>query len=503
MSVSTLLARVKNALADAFPQRVTIVGEISNFKRHDSGHLYFRLKDAGAALDTTMWRSAASRLKFSPEDGMEVVAEGRVDIYEVQGRLQFYVERMTPKGVGALELAFQQLCEKLQRDGLFEPAAKKAIPRFPRAIGIITSATGAAVRDIRRTLARRWPGAKAYLLPAAVQGDGAGEGLAEAVRLLDANAERLQIDTLIIARGGGSLEDLWAFNEEVLARAIFAAKTPIICGVGHEVDVTIADMVADLRAPTPTGAAELAAADRDEIRRYVDQMAARLAQRVRDELAAAGSGLDAVMRSVVFRDPTASIRTQTLRVDELAQRLRALMLRRISAEQKRLAPTAERLAWLHPARLHERARGRLRSLADRLRWALGQRSKRSGDSVAALSERLAALHPSQRTRLARQQVESAGRQLEAMSYRSVLQRGFSVTRGSSGNILRSVSNVHAGEAIETQLSDGKFRSVVSEKLPASDKGTEAQPPRSAKVTNNKTRRKPDKRRGDDSPTLFE
>lgn len=496
MTVSTLLARIKNALADAFPQRVTVVGEISNFKRHGSGHLYFRLKDAGAALDATMWRSAASRLKFAVEDGMEVVAEGRVDIYEVQGRLQFYVERMTPKGVGALELAFQQLCEKLQSEGLFDPAAKKPIPRFPRGIGIITSATGAAVRDISRTLARRWPGAKAYLLSAAVQGDGAGEGLAEAVRLLDASAERLQIDTLIIARGGGSLEDLWAFNEEVLARALFAAETPIICGVGHEVDVTIADMVADLRAPTPTGAAELAVGDCDEIRRHMDRTAARLAQQVRDKLAAARSGLDAVMRSVVFRDPTASIRTQTLRVDELAQRLRALILWRISAEQKRLAPTAERLAWLHPARLHERTMGRLSNLTDRLRWALGQRSKRAGDSVAVLSERLAAIHPSQRIRLARQQVESAGRQLEAMSYRSVLQRGFSVTRDNSGNIIRSVEDVRAGEAVETQLTDGKFRSVV-------DEGQVSQPATN-KPAKQKTQRKPAKRRSsDDSPTLFE
>jgi len=255
MSVWQLVSQVKAALAEAFPKRVAVVGEISNCKRHSSGHIYFRLKDARASIDAVMFRSHASKLRFSPEDGMEVVVDGRVDVYDVRGQLQFYAERMTPRGVGELELAFRQLKDKLAAQGLFDPARKKPLPPFPRAVGVVTSPTGAAVRDIARTLRRRWPAARVYLVETLVQGEGAAEQVAAAVAALDAGAERLDIDVLIVARGGGSLEDLWAFNEEPVARAIAAARTPVISGVGHEVDFTIADLVADVRAATPTAAA--------------------------------------------------------------------------------------------------------------------------------------------------------------------------------------------------------------------------------------------------------
>lgn len=415
MSVSALIARIKGALADAFPKRVTVLGEISNFKRHSSGHMYFRLKDANAAIDAAMFCSNAARLKFAPEDGMEVVVDGRVDVYDVRGQLQIYVQRMTPRGEGALELAFRQLCEKLRAEGLFDEAAKKPIPRFPRAIGVVTSPTGAAIRDIRRTLRRRWPAARVYLVPTPVQGEGAAEAIAEGVTLLDAGAETWEIDTIIVARGGGSLEDLWAFNTEPVARAIFAAATPVISGVGHEIDVTIADMAADIRAATPTAAAELAVPDVTEVRRILSDLAGRMTRWLRDRILAARSVLRGIGRSVVFRDPGAGVRTRTQRIDELS---------------------------------------------GRLAWALGGASKRAGDLLSGLQVRFQACSPIHRLALARQKVNSAARQLAVMSHRAVFRRGFSLTRGQDGRILRSAGQARPGDTVETELADGRFKSVV-------------------------------------------
>jgi len=461
LSVSALIARIKNALGKAFPGTVTVIGELSNVKLHTSGHLYFRLKDAEASIDAAMFRQYASRLKFTPEDGLEVVVEGRIDVYDVRGQLQIYAERMSPRGTGALELAFRQLREKLQGEGLFDASRKKPIPRFPRAVGIITSATGAAIRDIRRTLARRFCGTPVYLIPVLVQGEGSAEQIANAIALMDANAQRFDIDTIIIARGGGSLEDLWAFNEEIVARAIFAGVTPIISGVGHEVDVTIADLVADLRAPTPTGAGELAVPDADEIRSRIALLHSRVRRMIDEELRSAAAALNAIQRSVAFRDPAWRIRTQMQRVDELTHRLRAAAQDYHARSAQHLHLAANRLAALHPARLAEQARGRLDRQIHRLAWVLGGRCKRSGDELGALTERLAGVHPRNALNLSRQRVAGIAHQLDAMSYRNVLNRGFSVTRSARTGILRSVEQVARGQEIETELRDGKFRSLVN------------------------------------------
>jgi exodeoxyribonuclease VII large subunit len=356
LTVSELVGRIKEALLDAFGQRVIVVGEISNFKRHTSGHLYFSLKDPNATIDAVMFRPLAARVRFDVGDGLEVVAEGRVDVYEKQGRLQFYVERLTPRGAGALELAFRQLKAKLQAEGLFDPARKKPLPRFPRAVGVITSPTGAAIRDIARTLRRRWPAARVYLVGVHVQGDQAAGEIAEAVALLDAKADELGIDTLIVGRGGGSLEDLWAFNEEVVARAIFAARTPIISGVGHEVDFAISDFVADVRAATPTAAAELAVPDAAELRRHVGVLAGRLARRADERLATARAGLEAILRSVVFRDPASRIRSGRQHADELVSRMQIGLEACRRQGQTRLHDANARLIEQHPRRLLEPGR---------------------------------------------------------------------------------------------------------------------------------------------------
>jgi exodeoxyribonuclease VII large subunit len=478
MTVSVLVHRIKAALAGAFSGPVTVVGEISGFKRAASGHLYFRLKDAACAVDAAMFRTAAVKLKFEPTDGLEVVVEGRVDLYDARGQLQLYVERMTPRGQGALELALRQLKEKLEREGLLDPARKKPIPRFPRAIGIVTSPTGAAIRDIQKTLARRWPIVPVYLVPTLVQGDGAAAQIAQAIRALDANAERLQIDTLIVGRGGGSLEDLWPFNQEPVARAVFAARTPIISAVGHEIDVTISDLVADLRAATPTAAAELAVPDRHELRRQLDDLGQHMAARLAERLAAARSALVSVQRAAFFRDPAALVRGNIQRIDELSHRLRAAVTGGLGHARARLEPAGSALSALHPARLAEAAKTRIEQMHHRILWALGGRAKRAGDARALLAQRFEAIHPRHALQLARQRVHAAGRQLEALSYRRVLHRGFSVTRTADGKILRSAANVAEGAPIVTELADGQIRSVVGSAPPAGRPG----PPRTPAKT---------------------
>ena len=497
MSVTTLILRIKSALASAFPQRVAVVGEISNLKFHTSGHIYFRIKDSGGAIDAAMWRSAASRLKFRPADGMEVVVEGKVDVYDVRGQLQMYVERMTPRGAGALELAFRQLYEKLQTEGLFDPAHKVPLPRFPRAVGLVTSATGAAVRDIIRTLRNRWPAVRVYLVPVLVQGEGAAPDIADALARLDASAAKFGVDTIILARGGGSLEDLWAFNEEIVARAIFACKTPVVCGVGHEVDTTIADLVSDVRAPTPTGAAELAVPEIQEVRKHLAHLAQRLEKSVTDDVRSARAALAGILRSVVFRDPAWRVRVQTQRMDELHHRLLGGLRHSLETSRRKLEPAANRLAALHPARLAERARARLDRALSRLAWVLGGASKRAGDKLAALENRLNAVSPVHAMELARQRVTAAERQLEAMSYRSVLCRGYSVTRGADGKILRTAADAVAGNWIATELADGTISSqVVGLSGKPADKPVE-------KAAEKPTKKKPEKKHTDDDElTLF-
>src|SRR5262249_41457167 len=277
LSVSELTREVKALLEDTFA-RVWVSGEVSGFKRHPpSGHWYFTLKDAGAQLKAAMFRGSNLRVRFDVADGMKVIARGRIGVYEQRGDYQFYVEELQPEGIGPLELAFRQLKEKLSVKGYFEPGRKKPIPMFPRRIVLVTSPAGAAVRDMLEILGQRWPAGEVWICPVPVQGDGAAEKIADAIRWLN----RLRdIEVLIVARGGGSLEDLWAFNEECVAHAIFESRIPIICGIGHETDYTIADMVADRRAETPTAAAMCVVCDWREEEKKLRHIEHRLRERI-------------------------------------------------------------------------------------------------------------------------------------------------------------------------------------------------------------------------------
>jgi exodeoxyribonuclease VII large subunit len=332
LTVWELTSQIKDLLEAAFPS-VWVAGEVSNFARSQSGHCYLTLKDDRAQLRAVMWRGVASRLRFDLSDGLEVICRGHLDLYASRGTYQLVIADIVPKGMGALELALRQLREKLAREGLFDAARKRPLPPFVRRIAVITSPTGAAIRDFLQVLARRWRGADVLVAPVRVQGEGAGAEIAAAIETVNRLPERP--DCIVVTRGGGSMEDLWAFNEERVVRAIAASRIPVISAVGHEIDVTLADLVADVRALTPSEAAELVAPAADELVADLRQVQRRLAAGLRSRAAAARSRLDAVARHAAFRRPFQRVLELNQRLDELAARsLRAVRTRLRLARQQ-------------------------------------------------------------------------------------------------------------------------------------------------------------------------
>lgn len=325
---------------------VFVVGEISNFTNHyRSGHLYFSLKDERSVLRCVMFARSAVRLRFAPDDGMRVLARGRVSLYEASGQYQLYVEDLQPDGLGALSLAYEQLKARLEKEGLFAPERKQTLPRFPQRIGVITSPTGAAVHDILTILGRRWPLAEIVFSGVQVQGEGAAEQIARAVRRMN---ELNAADVLIVGRGGGSLEDLWAFNEEIVARAVASSRIPVISAVGHETDFTICDFAADLRAPTPSAAAELAAPDAMELMTSLRYQRERLLSLITAKTASLEQRLDMLSSSRSLRDPLRMAAVRREKLDQLHDRLAAAAVRSLSERQNSLGTLAGKLQALSP-----------------------------------------------------------------------------------------------------------------------------------------------------------
>jgi exodeoxyribonuclease VII large subunit len=315
-TVSELQAHVRDFLEREYG-RIWVEGEISGFKRHHSGHLYFALRDADARLDAVMWRSTAGRLRFEPEEGLAVRARGNLTVYPRQGRYQMIVQALEPVGAGPLQVRFEQLRRQLAEEGLFDAAHKKMLPAFPRRVALITSPTGAAVRDLISVASRRWPPLELVVVPVKVQGEGAAEEIADGIRLADGRG----FDVLVVGRGGGSLEDLWAFNEEVVARAIFKARAPVVSAVGHEVDVAISDLVADVRAATPSAAAETITPSGDEVRQALAGWSRRLGRALSGTIDDLRRELALLRQARPFRKPFERIRETGLELDELGQRL--------------------------------------------------------------------------------------------------------------------------------------------------------------------------------------
>ena len=350
ISVGQLNHYVKTLLeGDPGLASVHVSGEISNFTHHyQSGHMYMTLKDDSAAVRAVMFKWSASKLQFRPEDGMRVIVRARVSLYENTGAYQIYIDEMQPDGVGALQVAFEQLKKKLAGEGLFDDSRKRPLPKYPNRVGVITSPTGAAVRDILNVLGRRYPLAQVVFCPVLVQGDGAAPSIVDAIRRFNAASAA---DVLIVGRGGGSIEDLWAFNEEIVARAVADSAIPVISAVGHETDFTICDFVADLRAPTPSAAAELAVPDAGRLLAFMDTVRARLSTATHNHLTAARSHLDLLRNKRCLSAPQYYTDEQTMRLDYLTRRFTAAATQQLGTADRRLAAAASKLDALSPLKV--------------------------------------------------------------------------------------------------------------------------------------------------------
>jgi exodeoxyribonuclease VII large subunit len=341
-TVTELTREIKFLLESTIPE-IWVQGEISNFTHHSSGHMYFSLKDENSQISCVMWRSRNHSLFFTPQDGMKVIVHGRVTVYEKRGNYQFDVLDIHPAGVGELQLAFEQLKNRLREEGLFSEEFKQAIPQYPERIGIVTSPTGAAIRDMITVLHRRFPAIEIILNPVRVQGEGAA---VEIARAIDEFNQYGDVDVLIVGRGGGSLEDLWAFNEELVARAVFRSKIPVISAVGHEVDFSICDFVADLRAPTPSVAAELAVRSRQELLQTLQKDFQKMTASILDGIKYQHEKLQNIEASYAFRQPSDLVKQNSQRLDELKRNLAIFMTHQIAMNQEALKGLTQRLSLL-------------------------------------------------------------------------------------------------------------------------------------------------------------
>lgn len=423
ISVAELNRLARSAIERNVPL-LWVAGEISNFKRYDSGHCYFTLKDEAAQVDAVMFRHKAQYLDWQPENGMQVEVRATATVYEARGKFQLVVDAMRRAGLGALYAAFEKLKARLEKEGLFDAALKRGLPPFPRTVGVVTSPQAAALRDVISALRRRMPGINVIIYPAPVQGEGAGAKIAEAIALAGARAE---CEVLIVCRGGGSIEDLWAFNEEAVARAIRACPLPVVSGVGHETDFTIADFAADLRAPTPTAAAELVSPDGAKLRRDVmlsgQQLVRIFARGIEDRM----QRLDYLLRRLTH--PGERIRNQVIHLQHLASRLRGEWRRGAEEQLWQLRDAAQRLLTAAPDT------GRLlqlqQELARRLRGAAGVRMTAAAERVGGVRAHLLHLNPQR-----------------------VLERGYSITETADGAIIRDSAQLSADQELKVTLARG-------------------------------------------------
>lgn len=417
LTVSQLNTYLKSLFDQDYRLRnILVAGEISNFVEARSGHLYMTLKDDRSTLKAVMFRGNASRLRFRPENGMKVIAFGSVSVYEAGGQYQMYLSDLQPDGLGSLNLAFEQLKEKLEKEGLFDPARKKPLPAFPRRIGVVTSPTAAAFQDICNVLKRRWPMAEVVLSPTLVQGADAPAEITAALKRLDGAG----VDVILAARGGGSMEDLWAFNDETVARTVAAMETPVVSGVGHETDFTIIDFVADLRAPTPSAAAEVVTPDWYEESDKVLLLQNRLRGTLQTKLNGERTRLDTLAASNVLQSFGSLVNEKRLKIDELSARVSRALSERTKQEGMRLDRASIRLDHAVQDRVH----------AERSRFA------------------------------------KASAQMAAYDPFAVLARGYSIAEKTDGTIVKNIGDVEINDNISVRLSDGTLQCTVDGKGPS-------------------------------------
>jgi exodeoxyribonuclease VII large subunit len=434
-----------------------VEGELSNLSQPASGHWYFSLKDRDAQLRCAMYRVKNSLVGFTPRAGMQVLVRGRISLYEPRGEFQLIIEHLEEAGVGALRREFERLKSRLAAEGLFAPERKRALPRFPRRIGVITSPAGAALRDILKILARRYPPAGVLIYPSAVQGAAAVPTLVGALATASARAE---CDVLLLARGGGSLEDLWAFNDERVARAIHACVLPVVSGVGHEIDFTIADFVADARAPTPSAAAEMVVPDRHACLEALARTAQRMQAVMRRELRAVRARLDTVGRRLGREHPGVRLQQQMQRLDDLSQRLGGSTRGTLHREGQRLAELRARLQQHSPRHALGGWGARNQSLQLRLARAMNEHRTRAAARATQLQARLERA-ASERLLRSEQRLALAQRALDAVSPLATVRRGFAIVKRSDGTVLTDATTVAIGEQIEASLARGSLTARVT------------------------------------------
>ena len=440
LSVTELTRRVRDLLEGRLGE-VWVEGEISNYRKQSSGHHYFTLKDERAQLACVMFaRAYSARTGLTLKDGTLVQAFGRLTVYEARGQYQLVVELLQLKGQGVLQAKFEALKRKLQVEGLFDPAHKKPLPPFPKRVALVTSPSGAALQDMLNILQRRSPWLRILICPVRVQGEGAAGEIAELIRYLDRRREAFEIDVLIVARGGGSLEDLWEFNEEVLARTIYACQTPTISAIGHEIDFTIADFVADLRAPTPSAAAELVAPSQESL---LNSLAAKKTSLERLISQAAEVGrlrLNRLQQTRGLREPLQLVVERQQTVDQLELRLQQLLRWTLEHHRAQTARLESLLQAYKPAQILVRRKSELAALQNRLENGVHRHLERAKQQLTALQRSAALLGPEQ-----------------------TLQRGYSITRNAAGEILHKSTDVKPGDEIRTRLAEGEFGSIVRTK----------------------------------------
>ena len=411
ISISQITRYIKYKIDnDVNLNQVYLKGEISNFKAHSRGHLYFTLKDENSRISAIMFSSSASKLKFVPQDGMKVLVTGKISVFEANGGYQIYVNEMLEDGVGNLYIAFEQLKKKLEEEGLFDPKFKKRIPKIPNRIGVITAPTGAAIKDIISTIKRRWPLCEVLLFPSLVQGEYAKEDIVRQIK----RASTYDIDTLIVGRGGGSIEDLWPFNEEIVARAIFECPIPVISAVGHEVDFTISDFVADLRAPTPTGAAEMAVPQISDVSNYLNQLNIRLNKVISNTIINYKDRLNSIMSRNIFKNPMVIYQNKEMIFDNLLERLRHSTLNLVNLKSKQLIEVKSSYIFKSPLKLLDNKSNKYLNLVSKL---------------------------------------------ETLSPLLTLKRGYTITK-CEGKVIDSSKKIKSGDDIEIDFKDGKIDAKV-------------------------------------------
>lgn len=431
--VSDIVRALQDHLTKHF-QPLWIRGEISNFARPASGHCYFSLKDSQAQIRAAMFRRENSKLAFLPEDGLEVIAYGKVAIYQPRGDLQFIVEKMEPAGTGALQIAFEQLKRKLQAEGLFETQRKKPFPEFPRAVGVITSDKGAALHDTLTTLEQRFPALEVIIYPSLVQGKGAPKSLCKMLRIAN---QRQEVDALLLIRGGGSIEDLQAFNDEAVARAIADSELPVVSGVGHEVDFTIADFVSDYRAPTPTAAAAFISPHQTQINEHLSYKMEQIEDQIYDLLDNLGTELENLKEKIQYSHPRNTINQRNQQIDNMQRQSELALLNLLQTKKHLLERVRNSLTYSSP-----------RQSIDKLRYTLDVFQQYMNNLITVEVDG------------SKQYIDSLQTKLIAFSPRATLERGYAIVNAKGGRILRSSKGMEEGDRVDIILAEGNLKTEV-------------------------------------------